>query len=460
VQMRTRFVARRRIATLIPLFVLVALVLTIGGFGWAAEQLPAYPQARFAVMSDLHVFDESLGHEGPLYQQYIDSDRKLLLESVELFESAVSRLCGEGLDFVVVSGDLTKDGERLNHERCAGILSQLTDSGTQVYVVPGNHDIMNGYAVSFTSHGADPVPSVTPSEFEEIYREMGYGQAIRRDPASLSYVAEPLPGLWLIAMDACRYSDNQQGSSPVVDGRFSEATLRWLDGIMDEAIVSGSAVLGVMHHGVIEHFDGQERFYGEYLVDDWPMIGERLAVGGMRAVFTGHFHSQDIVKRTYTTKAGGQRRTVFLFDIETGSLATYPCPYRIIEITSDQIMRVRSRVIDRIPSHPEGFTEYAKAFTHEGIASIAFRTLCRYRASAKSAQIIAPQVADAALAHYAGDEAAPNVLINTSGVGLWTKLLVWLQRRLVNGLWNDLMPPDNNVDLNLSTGEWSLPSYD
>ena len=116
------------------------------------------------------------------------------MESVEILEVAVERLRRENLDFVIVSGDLTKDGEKLNHERCASILSTLIDDDTKVYVVPGNHDILNSHAVKFLQDGTQPVPTVTPEEFAEIYRDMGYGEAIRRDISSLSYVVEPLPG--------------------------------------------------------------------------------------------------------------------------------------------------------------------------------------------------------------------------------------------------------------------------
>ena len=436
--------------------VLVIILVFASVLCLAADQ-PAYPSARFAVISDLHIFDTSLGAEGPLFEQYISSDRKLLIESIEILEAAVERLKKEDLDFVIVSGDLTKDGEKLNHERCASILSTLIDEGTKVYVVPGNHDILNSHAVMFQHDGAQPVPTATPEEFEEIYRELGYGEAIRRDSASLSYVVEPLPGLWIVAMDACRYRDNKAGKPPVVDGRFPEETLRWLDQVLNEAVSSGKAVLGVMHHGVLEHYKGQEKFYGDYLVDDWPMIAERLAAGGVRVVFTGHYHSQDIVKRAFNTRIGGERRTVFIFDVETGSMVTYPCAYRIIEITEDQTMRIRSRFIDAIPSRPEGFHEYARDYVHSGIAGIAERTLTGYWVSEESAQILAPQVANAILAHYRGDERPPEVLLDTNGVSLWGKIIVLTQGGLVNGLWNDLEPPDNDIDVDLTTGEWRVP---
>ena len=34
---------------------------------------------------------------------------------------------------------------------------------------------------------------------------------------------------------------------------------------------AGKAVLGVMHHGVLGHYKGQQKFTA-VLVDDWPMI--------------------------------------------------------------------------------------------------------------------------------------------------------------------------------------------
>ena len=216
--MRGGLAERSRLAGL-RLLVLVAVLISTAVVGSAADQ-PTYPPAQFAVISDLHIFDTSLGSEGPLFEEYLNSDRKLLIESIEILEAVVERLRTEDLDFVIVSGDLTKDGELLNHQRCASILSALLEDGTKVYVVPGNHDILNGHAVMFEQDTTQPVPTVTPAEFAEIYKEMGYGEAIRRDSASLSYVVEPLPGLWIVAMDACRYRDNRADRPPVVDGRF------------------------------------------------------------------------------------------------------------------------------------------------------------------------------------------------------------------------------------------------
>ena len=67
--------------------------------------------ARFAVFSDPHLYDATnLGSSGTALEAYLASDRKMLVQSEEILDAALADLKGEGLDFVLVSGDLTKDG--------------------------------------------------------------------------------------------------------------------------------------------------------------------------------------------------------------------------------------------------------------------------------------------------------------------------------------------------------------
>ena len=107
---------------------------------------PIYPDTHFAVLSDLHFYDKAPGISGRAFQKYLDHDRKLLVLSDELLAEAVKRLSKE-LDFVFVSGDMTKDGERINQEGVVKALKRLESSGLKFYVAPENHDINNGAAV-------------------------------------------------------------------------------------------------------------------------------------------------------------------------------------------------------------------------------------------------------------------------------------------------------------------------
>jgi len=74
--------------------------------------------------------------------------------------------------------------------------------------------------VSFQTSPPTPVERVSPSLFKRIYDEYGYREAIAQDPSSLSYVAEPAPGIWLFAIDSAEYGNNEALGHPVTAGRI------------------------------------------------------------------------------------------------------------------------------------------------------------------------------------------------------------------------------------------------
>jgi 3',5'-cyclic AMP phosphodiesterase CpdA len=199
------------------------------------EEAPAYPETSFIVFSDPHIYDTSLGTEGNAFESYLADDRKLLRESTEILESAVTAIENEKASLVLIPGDMTKDGERNSHELVVSYLEQLEASGKQVYVVPGNHDIRNGHSYKYVGDTAVRVPNITPAEFADMYGDFGYKEAIYRDTASLSYVAEPQSGLWLLALDGCRYAENIENETPITDGKFSTATLQWIEEMLEKA---------------------------------------------------------------------------------------------------------------------------------------------------------------------------------------------------------------------------------
>ena len=178
------------------------------------------------MFSDPHFYDSALGTTGEAFEAYLNSDRKMLRESEAILNAAISGMKQDNIQFVLVSGDMTKDGELSGHTKIAAYLKDLEDSGIEVYVVPGNHDINNPDAVSYSGVTTAPVPKINPDDFVQIYGQFGFEQAIARDPNSLSYLVEPVAGLYILAMDSCRYRENVD--TPIVGGRFSPETLDWI----------------------------------------------------------------------------------------------------------------------------------------------------------------------------------------------------------------------------------------
>ena len=414
------------------------------------DKPPAYPQVNFAVMTDLHTYDPDLGTEGKAFENYVAGDYKLTRESAEILQTAIGKINSENVSFVLVPGDLTDHGDRATHELVAQYLKQLQASGKKVYVIPGNHDIDNPNAVSYSGNFIQRVPNITAEEFEQIYADFGYKDALYRDPASLSYVAEPQEGLWLLALDSCRYKDKLGETETLTGGRFSPQTLGWIEDMLIKAAQANKAVIAMEHHPVTEHFDGMATYFPQYVIENYQAVSRLLAAYNVRLVFTGHFHAQDITERTWPDI------NKFLFDVETGSLVTYPCPYRVVNIDGSQKADIRSMRIQSIASHPQDFQGYAEAQLENGVTATAENMIASYGVDGPEAQKLAAQVAQAAVAHLAGDEKPPagQEAIQENGLSLRAWIGVELNKGLIDSLWRDLPPPDNNVTLDLKTGGW------
>ncbi len=411
---------------------------------------PDYPETSLVVFSDPHIYDTSLGTTGKAFEAYIAADRKLVREGPEILESAVAAINDLKANIVLVPGDLTKDGEKASHDVAAGYLAQLKAAGKKVYVVPGNHDIKNGLSYGYVDDTKQRVPNITAEQFAQIYADYGYKDALQRDTDSLSYVAEPQPGLWLLALDACLYKQNVENKESTTDGKFSPQTLAWIEKMLGQAAKDNKAVIVMMHHGIMEHYVGQQKNYGEYIVDDYEAVAKLFANYNVRMVFTGHYHAQDITEKKYADNGK------FVFDIETGSLATYPCPYRIINITNDQQAIIKEGMVTSIKSHPSDFPQFASQYLLSGIAGIATKTLMGYGIGQAESENVGKQIALGFAAHYAGDEklAPGQQPVVETGLSPLAWAVIQYRKDLIVGLWNDLEPADNNVTLNLKDGSW------
>jgi hypothetical protein len=411
---------------------------------------PAYPAARFAVIADPHLYDvAALGAEGKEFEEAIAEDRKMVVESREITVEALRTVETSGVPLLLVAGDLTWNGERANHECIAALFEGVERAGVQVYVVPGNHDVLNPHAASFGPEGRNAVPSVSPAEFAEVYRELGYGEAVRRDPGSLSYVAEPVPGLWLLGIDSNRYLENTPKEGPVTDGRLDAGRLAWVETQLADALRLGKAVLVLMHHGIVEHFPKEEKSWGEYLVDDYSEIGRMFAAYGARVAFTGHFHSQDVALARF---ADGS----WLYDVITGAICTAPS-VRFVTVEGGR-MSIRSEPVASLPSLAAtgvDLPSFARKFIHDRVAGIATATMRKMHVPVRDTEVLAPEIADAFVANYWGDERFTGTeRLTTKGLSLMGKIVVASQKNKVEPLWDDLEPVDNDLVIDLATGAW------
>jgi 3',5'-cyclic AMP phosphodiesterase CpdA len=408
---------------------------------------PTAPSVKLLVLSDPHYFDPSLGTTGQAFETYLARDRKLVPESDAVLRAVLAAVQLEKPDAILISGDLTKDGELTSHMLVADYLRQMRIDGRRIFVVPGNHDVENGDARSYSGDLATPVPSISAADFAAIYAEMGYSTAMVRDPGSLSYLAELVPGLWLLAIDSCIYGDRATPS--VSSGRLTESTKAWIQAQLDFAKARGVRVLAMMHHGVVEHFTNQALIFPEYLVAERDAVASLLSNGGVGAVFTGHFHANDITQGT----PSGASRTIY--DIETGSTVTYPCPYRMVDVSGDTLAVTTKHLLAvayDLKGAPD-FQTYAHDSLRLGLETLITNLVQQppYSMSPDTAIRVSPWLGDGLVAHYAGDEVMPADVPTEMQTLLSSGVPVeMLAAVMLGSVWTDLPPADNTAILDLA----------
>ena len=295
---------------------------------------------KIAVMSDTHYLSPSMIKDTQDYTDALNSDRKILTESSYVNLELLDAVREDKPDVLLVSGDLTKDGELEGHKEFSARLQQVQKDvpGMKVYVINGNHDVRNENAKNFNTADGKAVPATRtqPEDFASVYDFVYSDESViarytppkGKESGQLSYVAKPCEGLTLIALDTCCYSaDNTSDKEDEHEtrGEMSPELVAWATEQIKSAKAKGDRVIGMSHHGFVPHFSMEPDILKMYLIEDYDKIAAQLADAGLEMIFTGHMHANDIT--SMTTKNGNT-----LYDIETGSNLTYPSPMRFVQL--------------------------------------------------------------------------------------------------------------------------------
>ncbi|MEO0374367.1 MAG: metallophosphoesterase [Cyanobacteria bacterium P01_A01_bin.17] len=270
---------------------------------------------RFGVISDLHI---GLPHT------IADSPHRFhLVElSVSALEAALTHLTQLDLDFLLIPGDLTQDGEPDNHTWLSQRLAQLPFPS---YVIPGNHDVIS------------PLPTDTCiglQEFPGYYPKFGY-----QNPEQLYYTCTLRPGVRLIALNSNQF-DLKGHQLGIID----DPQLGWLQKVLEGT--ADELVLVMVHHNVLEHLPDQTQnpVGKRYMLDNAPQLIDLLQAHSVQLVFTGHLHVQNIAHQNG------------FYDITTGSLVSYPHPYRVVQVQQQgeqTQVEIESHRLRSLPDWPD-----------------------------------------------------------------------------------------------------------
>jgi len=160
---------------------------------------------------------------------------------------------------------------------------------------------------------------------------------------------------------------------------------------------------------------------------------------GIKLIFTGHYHANDIVSYEYNGKP--------LYDIQTGSLVTPPYSYRIMRLDDNFINIDSRRVTDIDEQLPGGvsFQEYSDTEITARINGFFIYYLPRmFGLSEAAATYFAPYGTSGYKAYFAGDEQIPDEeSVKLDALPTAFAPLV----NIVRSLWTDLPPKDNKIHI-------------
>lgn len=270
------------------------------------------PELTIVHVSDMHYFSPSLiENEDFMWKVAMESDGKDTVQSALIAQAFVDDMLKLKPDAVVVTGDLTLNGEEASHEELRDLLGKLKDIGIEVYVMTGNHDV-NMTAYRYTNDGVEEVPSFGSQRFEDHWWDFGYGEALSQDRWSNSYIAELNEKTWLLAVDS------NTGSK----GTIRKSTLDWIDENLAKAKQEGIRVISATHQNPFVH---NENFVWGYQLNNAAALIELYEKYGVEINLSGHLHVQTIVE------SNG------IADIAVSALVDTPLQHGILTVSGDKL---------------------------------------------------------------------------------------------------------------------------
>lgn len=293
------------------------------------------PGLKILIATDIHYLARELTDKGSAFTYMVEhGDGKVTHHIWEIMEAFTQEVIRERPDLLIVSGDMSLNGELLSHREFAGYLERIEEAKIPVAVIPGNHDIQNPGASRYQGEECLPAERTSPEQFYQIYRRFGYDEAISRDRESLSYVYPISDKVWGLMLDSCQYEDGQN----LVGGMVDMETYDWIEEQLDKAAQAQVMLLPVSHHNLL---DESQIYEEDCTIEHSERLIELLVGWGAPLYVSGHLHVQHYMNSD--PNDGGETG---IYEVVTSSLATPPCQYGVLSFQEDGQFHYHTQILD------------------------------------------------------------------------------------------------------------------
>jgi len=404
---------------------------------------------RFAVIADPHFHDVDFAGAGaaPFLRTLVDTaeSTRVFNESAPAFRAALDTIAAEGITTVIIVGDLTDDGQAYAVDGVLALLDDYTRRfGMRFFMTPGNHDLFardgrhqtkrilradgqfDLVSSDTTARDAAAVQVVvTPAMFsggydrvlpamghlgfmrhaDDLHWESPFGSddaletrlydvtsADGTQTAQMvdgSYLVEPVPGLWLLSLDANVYRPKGNHFADCSEAGWNAALqhkpylIEWTADVARRAKALGKQLIVFSHYPVVDPLSGTHDDEVALLgVTTFvrrmpkPSVSQAFRAAGVELHFSGHWHINDTARFADTS---GQ-----LFNFAVPAPVAFPPAFKLCDLSADTLA-VETVLLRDVRGYDVGFERYSaecrvSGYDDEGLGSTTdhFEFICRH----------------------------------------------------------------------------------
>lgn len=313
---------------------------------------------KLAVLTDTHHYSLESGSSGSAYEKAKSKSQKLLAESGEVLDAAFRQIVDDKQsDILLISGDITADGELTAHKEIIDKLRKLKSSGVKVYVITATHDFReSGETNAYDGDNTVKTPTATRDMLFDMYREFGPDEAIAVHRQSMSYIVQLADGYRLFALNDDMNLSGKSG--------FSDECFDWIKEQAEKARNDGQFIIAMTHHPLIAPSPIYELIGKGDMLGDYDKRLYQLADIGVQFIATGHTHIHDI------SFAQSKRGNV-IYDICTGTPIGYPGVIRYLELKPENnVVKASTTYVTEPESYVRSGIKLKDVFENQLIGTI------------------------------------------------------------------------------------------
>lgn len=289
----------------------------------------------FYHMTDLHYYSKkNFGCDPWSLPQF--NGQISFRESEEINRKAFQMILDdEETNTVIITGDLTDNGDKFSHEEMLELLKDFTDKGGRPFAFTDSHDYPWFDIFRYDEKGNKfPNEHLDEKEVIPMYYPFGRNKALAvYEGDSTTYVAELFPKLRYIAMGYDYTSEDK-----LHDPMFSKRLMDWTVEQIRIARKEGISVICGTHWPIVSPSPVYELLAKGNTFVNGTECAKLLADEGVRLFFSGHTHIQK-VKEIVSDKGNK------IYSVQTSALVGFPPKMRKITIDTDK-NTVKVRTVD------------------------------------------------------------------------------------------------------------------